>query len=306
VRWALPLIVLVACEVPPTAFPVTQTQAWPHSGTCSASGGCAAILKRDGTFELRPFAPPIDAGSPLVLELHTPWGATATASRRRTLDDSWWAFAIDFTTDTEPSVTDVAQKWTIRSTGETPFTATWTPGPDDVTLAVSLMSTASERVVQGPTPARIVMPGIAFEPSVLVPGHTVVARVEVENTGGSSARNVVVTTRSSVGTLHNQRFVFGNVRPGKRKSQAVRLAIPPTATGESATVVVIVEEADGHGQAEMTQTLKIKTDHPCPEGRFSRDRYETKREKLLKAVADGSMTQAEFDSYDAELVRCLE
>jgi hypothetical protein len=217
---------------------------------------------------------------------------------------------VDFASDLDPALPATraiaAQPWTIRAASGPAFQARWTPGPQDVTLAIGLMDAAnSERFVVGPTPAHVVTTGVAFEPKILVAGRTVSLRVEVVNTGGSSARNVVVTTRSSLAALHKQRFSFGHLRPNKRKSQTTQVAIPADVPGDSVTVVVSVDAAEGHGP-EITQTLKVATSGGCPEGRFSRARYEAKRAKLLKAVSDGSMTQAEFESYDAELVRCLD
>jgi len=311
VRLALTLAVVfvVACEVPMSGVSQSRRM-WPSSGGCSTTGGCSAILDRDGTFVFRPVSPPLDGGPPLVLEVKTPWGTTLATHRSREGAYSSWTFAIDFTTDLDLATPQtralMAQPWTIRSISGPEFKARWIPNPQDVTLTLALMASATERIVTGPIPARVVTTGIVFEPNVLVAGRSVNARVDIENTGGSSARDVVVTTRSSVGALHNQRFAFGNVRPGKRKSQSLRMLIPSGVTGDSVTVVVVVDEAEGHGQPEITQTVKLVSGRSCPEGRFSRERYDAKRAKLLKAVADGSMTQAEFDSYDAELVRCLD
>jgi len=309
VRLAVTLAVLFAVACEPSSSGVSQPHTiWPSSGGCSTN--CGAILNRDGTFVFRPYSPPLDGSSPLVLELKTPWGTTLATRRFREGANSWWPFTVDFTTDLDPTTPQtralVAEPWTIRSISGPDFKARWIPNPQDVTLALALMASTTERIVTGQTPARVVTTGIVFEPNVLVAGRTVEARIDIENTGGSSARDVVVTTRSSVGALHNQRFAFGNLRPGKHKSQSLRMLVPAGVAGESITVVVVVDEAEGHGQPEITQTVKLVSGRSCPEGRFSRDRYEAKRAKMLKAVADGSMTQAEFDSYDAELVRCLD
>ena len=44
----------------------------------------------------------------------------------------------------------------------------------------------------------------------------------------------------------------------------------------------------------------------CPHGRLTREKYRAKRAELKAALDAGELTQEEFDSYDAELVGCLE
>ena len=312
-RLALSLAVtLVAC-VPQTQETSSSRPpaSWAPSGRCSTQGGCSAVLDADGSFVYRPVVPPVESGASATLELTTPWKTTVAARRYREGLDSWWSFKVDFTSELDPAAPDtralVTQPWLIRAPGDPAFVARWTPSDQDVTRVVGLLTASAQAIVTGPTPAKVVTAGIVFEPNVLVPGRAVIARVEIENAGGSSARDVTVTTRSSLAALHNQRFAFGNVKPGKHESQTSKIMIPASVTGNSVTLVVIVDEAGGHGQPEVTQTVKLATARtPCPEGRFSRERYDAKRAKLLKAVADGSMTQAEFESYDAELVRCLD
>src|SRR5262249_28650702 len=156
-------------------------------------------------------------------------------------------FKIDFAANLDPSSPEtsrlLARPWTISSPADPAFRAQWTPSREEITLAISLMTDANERIVTGPTAPHVVTTGIVFDPKELVAGHPVVAKIDVQNTGGSSARDVVVTTRSSVEPLHNLRFAFGNVAPGTHKTQSMRILIPSHVSGDSVTLVVSVDEA---------------------------------------------------------------
>lgn len=44
----------------------------------------------------------------------------------------------------------------------------------------------------------------------------------------------------------------------------------------------------------------------CPSGKLTRSEYKKKRDELQKALQAGALTQQEFDSYDAELILCIE
>ncbi|MBS1118364.1 MAG: hypothetical protein H6Q90_592 [Deltaproteobacteria bacterium] len=297
------------------------------TSSCRIARGCSGYLESDRfQFQVR------DPGSldHATLELATPWKTTSVSTGVTTkmlmsvpsqetgsiqYELGVWSFEVDWNSDTlDPTTAEgraqIARPWQLTSK-PIGLVAMWRPSAQDVVTIRERMVAAWNRVIEGKTPARVTSTGFTSDDNGLVVGGTATLRVSVENTGDSTAVDVTATSRSSLPQLHNLNFAFGNLRPGRKASKSVTVTLPATTVGEGATVVLTFSEATGHEPAELTQKLGFNKKAAfkkakCPEGTFSRERYDKKRAKLQKALDDGSMTQDEFDTYDAELIRCLD
>jgi hypothetical protein len=301
------LVAIAACAMPQDPGHVPK-QLDPERASCSITPGCFGTLRPEGELVFT-IAGPVHTELP-TLELVTPWGTKSVATRiTNKYQVDTWSFAVDWNTDSlDPAMPEgrarIAQPWQLNS-DTIGLVAMWKPGARDVARAGELIAQATSRVIVGDTPARVTSAGFTIDEQGLVVGGTATVRIGVENTGGSTAVDVTVKSRSSLPQLHNLSFAFGNLRPGKQAAKSVTVTLPAKTPGDSATVVLTFGEAGGHEPPDLTQKLAFKK-ALCPDGRYSRERYDKKRAKLQQALDAGSMTQGEFDAYDAELVRCLD
>lgn len=226
------------------------------------------------------------------LALATPWGATVTA---RPGGDGMALFAVDWAAAGAVPAAQLASGWRITS-GKA--AATWAP---DVEALAKVIAAARERVVIGGSPAQL---SGSMDAKGLEIGGTGELVITVKNGGGSTATRVEAKTRSSVAALHGLTFALGTIQPGATASLGRAVSLGADIVDDAATVLVTVTDASG-GSIEMTKKLAL-TRALCAGGKLTRAKYDEKRAKLKKTLADGLVTQAEFERLDADLLRCLE
>jgi hypothetical protein len=128
---------------------------------------------------------------------------------------------------------------------------------------------------------------------------------EVRN-DGPRARGVKVTARLG----DNPPVAAAPFDLDSEKSTSVSLAlqVPKAAVLDSELTLNVHASAGGGSGAEVDVTLALLVSRPkiCPEGKLSRDKFNTKRIALRKKLDEGLISQEEHDKYYAELVECLE
>jgi hypothetical protein len=236
------------------------------------------------------------AGPAGTLELATPWGAVVKATPA---PDGTATFAIDWSDD---RATEAQAEAAWRVSSKSGLATTWTASDAGRRVAIAQIAKTRDRIVTGSTPAALVANLVA---STILVGGTSQLALRVENRGGSTAVAVTAKTRSSVAALHGLVFDFGKIHPNKTVVRSVPVKVPATTTGDSATVLVTFEERAGNVPAELTEKLPL-TRSLCPEGKLTRAQYDDRRKKLEQGLASRTLSQEDFDKYDAELLRCLE
>ncbi len=241
------------------------------------------------------------------LSIAAPWGAVDGPHELVGSPPST-TFPIDWNVDFDPA-TDagrarLAGPWLVQS-AKHGTVASFNLGAAEVTRAAALVAQSRTRTVKGATPANLLTAGLTADGGALVVGGTTTVRISIENRGASTAREVTVTSRSSLAQLHDLKISFGLIQPGKQTTKSISITLPDGVTGDTATVVLAFSEATGQIPANVTQQLKLART-VCPQGKLTRAQYDQKRAKLQKAVNDGTMTQDEFNKFDAELVNCIQ
>ena len=234
------------------------------------------------------------------LALATPWGTSSTA---KPAFDGATVFAVDWTVERAGALPreQLATGWKVTAPA-TNSAATWKPSDKDLTQIAQLIAQARERVVVGATPAQLV-PALDAAKAIEIGGGGQLV-VTVRNTGGSTATSVTAKTRSSIAALHGLTLSFGTIQPGATATRTADVKVGADVVDDSATVLLVV--TDGAGTSvEMTKKLTM-TRALCPGGKLTRAQYDEKRAKLKKTLAQGAITQEEFERLDGDLIRCLE
>lgn len=240
------------------------------------------------------------------LALRTPWGITLPEQSAIGSPPAA-TFEIDWNLDNlDPKSAAgrarLAGPWVVQSSALGTIASIQLPDAE-VARAADLVGDARTRIVKGATPASLVTAGFTVDGGVITPGSPTTLRLSVENRGASSARNVVVTTRSSLAELHDLKVQFDLLQPGKKAERTLSVTVPGNVSNPTVTVVLLFSEASGQIPQPVTQQLKL-VNTVCPNGTFSRAEYEQKRGRLEGQLGKG-ITQDEFNKLDAELVRCI-
>jgi hypothetical protein len=84
------------------------------------------------------------------------------------------------------------------------------------------------------------------------------------------------------------------------------LVVPREATLDSELALTVrVRHADSKAVESEVITLVIARPAICPDGKLTRAQFETKRAELKRTLAEGIITQEEYDRYEEQLVGCL-
>jgi hypothetical protein len=194
--------------------------------------------------------------------------------------------------------------WKITADG-LPLAAAWTPSSDEAAEARSLIDLASTRVVTTTVPASLQASLVATGGSLAV-GEASTLRLTITNTGGSSAVDVVLKTRSATEALHGLTAKLARVHPGSSVTRDFEVLVPiADGSGESARVLVGFKERNGRAPAELVVTIPFSRSL-CPSGVLTRAQYAKRRKKLQGNVDAGNLSREEFDRLDAEMLRCLQ
>lgn len=269
----------------PAGFPATKGYQKLEERT--VPGGAEVVACTDG------------AAAAGELVLATPWGTTSAA---KPAFDGTATFAVDWGAERAGALPreQLARGWQVTSAAAK-SRAGWQPAATEVAQIADLIAQARDRVVVGATPAQLAP---AIEGKGIEIGGGGRLAVTIRNTGGSTATGVTATTRSSVAALHGLAFAFGTIQPGATATRTADVKVGADVTDDAATVLLVVTDGAG-ATVESTKRLPL-TRALCPGGKLTRAQYDEKRAKLKKTLADGLLTQAEFERLDGELLRCLE
>jgi hypothetical protein len=70
--------------------------------------------------------------------------------------------------------------------------------------------------------------------------------------------------------------------------------------------VIVRVSAPGILGVERTLAVRIAAlAMKCSKGQLTREGYKVKRKQLEELLKDGTLTQKDFDRYDADLIACL-
>lgn len=238
----------------------------------------------------------------------TPWGeeirGTWSNSQRITFHVDWQHSSLDPLAD--DAVAIAGRPWIISGTS-------WTPSYADARQIIKLVENATgkerELVRGGPRPT-LEVATLEVADGVLHAGGESTLVVRIVNHGPGTAYRVAVTTRSSVASLHGWRLEFGMIKPAAEKIRRLRVKVPETETARDTMLVLVLTEGNGVTPPNISRRMPIAAPPGrrkiCLAGQLTRAQYRAKLAELRAAVAAGDLTQAEFDSYDAQLVTCLQ
>jgi hypothetical protein len=240
-----------------------------------------------------------------VLTLTTSWGERLVASPGT---DGVAVFPVDWATaPTDPDAPgardQLAVPWSVTSS-KTGLAGSWAPTPDEITLGLGTLRAARAAAIVTSEPPELAVTAVTVDGDAIQPGTTAVLRVAVENRGGGTAIDLRAITRSSVPALHGLGLVFSNVQPRTSRTRTVEVAVPAALADTEVTIVLEWLEQRGHTPPETTARFAVSRP-VCPEGQLDRADFEQKLDKLRRLRDGGSLSQADYDRYEAELVRCL-
>ena len=133
-------------------------------------------------------------------------------------------------------------------------------------------------------------------------GETVTVRCVVENTGTAAAK-VELNTVFTGGVA--SRAPTREVPVGGRAQIDVQVTVPrDLPIGATADLLVSAQDRPSSSVAR-TKLAMVRKPKLCTPGQLTRAQYKTKLAGLRTGVANGILTQAQFDRYDAELLACL-
>lgn len=95
------------------------------------------------------------------------------------------------------------------------------------------------------------------------------------------------------------------VAPQGRLMFELTLTIPNNTKAGTLPITIALNTTET-AQVQQQIALRISDTSTCPQGKISREIYLAKRKRAMEALGNGSMTQEEFDGYDAALISCLE
>ncbi len=172
--------------------------------------------------------------------------------------------------------------------------------------------TASRRVHVGAAIAAPAVTLVCNHATGRVGGGRVVAdagarlRLECTVRNDSNATAAGIRLRVSVGSRAVGATDAITLAAGQSQVVVVSVRVPRGATPDQAVPLVVRVEKPGGGRLGVERgSIEVRMPTLCPDGRITRAQYEAKRASLEAAVDSGTLTQEEFERYDAELVGCL-
>ena len=136
-------------------------------------------------------------------------------------------------------------------------------------------------------------------------GQTVHVECRVRNDGARARRVRVSAELAGVpGKVETEPFDLDTSRMVTTTST---LVVPKGATLDSELPLNMrVRHEDSKQVETVTITLVIARQKICPNGKLTRDQFAAKRKELKRTLDDGLITQEQYETYEAELVGCLE
>jgi hypothetical protein len=186
----------------------------------------------------------------------TPWHRQVAAVWT---DPAHLVFRVDWSnTGLDPLADDtdasVAQPWTISG-------IRWTPSTMQARRIAQLISKANRdddfEVVSGGLVPDLEVTVPPLDHGALRAGGDSPLTVRIANVGPGTAYRVVVTTRSSLASLHRHHLDFGRIEPGATKTRQLRLHVPVSETSPDAMLVLVVTEGNGFSPHHVHRRLSI-------------------------------------------------
>jgi hypothetical protein len=204
----------------------------------------------------RPGQVPIGAGEIVVT---TPWGTTSRGPVTVGLSVvpiDWNAVPFD------PLASNASERlatpWQIAVSSEWE-PREWRPTREDLARLVASFAEATgteTALVRGGPPPALAVTELSATPDLRA-GATAELSLTIENRGEGSAYRVVVTTRSSLDSLHGLRFAFGALAPGERETRRLQVRIDGQTTDPSAMLVLVFAEGNDVEPANHSQRLAV-------------------------------------------------
>jgi len=167
----------------------------------------------------------------------------------------------------------------------------------------------SRRLPIAPAPSaaglkvRCSIPGQSASRADLNAGDHVVIHCVVDNTGAGVANVKIETSISGEDPTSSP---AQRIAPAGRASFDVPIAIPRELVIDSRVEIALTAHDDELARSAHTTIVGvIRKPKLCAFGDLTRAQYRAKLAGLRAAVAAGSLTRAQFDRHDAELVSCL-
>jgi len=133
-------------------------------------------------------------------------------------------------------------------------------------------------------------------------GENVVVRCVVRNSGTTAATALVSVAVAKVQTA----APATRIDPGGRVTLEIPFSLPrDLVVGADIQFVVATSDTAGNRVGQTTIAATVAKPKLCVVGGLTRKQYYSKIAALKDARGAGSITQAEFDHYDSELVSCL-
>lgn len=154
-----------------------------------------------------------------------------------------------------------------------------------------------------PVPLQLACSSLDTDP---VPGQRLRVQCESTNPGDGPVRGV--SFQVAVGKA----AAAPAVGPAEFAAHAhVKFELNPTLpasvpAGTSVPITITMNEPDAVPVQQQISIKVIESHGVCKQGKLTRDGYRSKRKKLQDMLTAKTLTQDEFDKYDAEMVSCLE
>jgi hypothetical protein len=191
----------------------------------------------------------------VALTAMTPWGGSVNGvwldARRVEFRPAWGQTGIDPLADSTPYL--ITGAWTIGP-------LRWMPSLGDAQRMLGLIGDATDtqpELVRGGAPPSLEVSAIDVGGGALEAGGQRTVTVKVSNRGEGAAYRVVVTTRSSVAALHDQRLSYGRIAPGASKSRQLVVRLPMTESASDAMLVLVVGEGNGFAPHNVSRRVPI-------------------------------------------------
>lgn len=159
--------------------------------------------------------------------------------------------------------------------------------------------------VTRPRPVPLQLACSSLDPEA-VPGQRLRLQCESTNTGEAPIRGM--SYQLAIGKA----AATPASGPAELAARAhVKFELTPTLpsnvpAGSSAPITITIDAPDFLPMQQQITVRISESRGVCKQGKLTREAYRTKRKRLQDALAAKTLTQQEFDTYDAEMVSCLE
>ena len=194
----------------------------------------------------------------------------ATTPWRREVHGVWIdaghiAFRVDWKNSgldplADDAATVVARPWMISGTS-------WTPTAAEAAQILKLVGDATDtdpELVRGGAAPNLEVTTFEVTDGSLHAGGEATLVVKIANHGPGTAYRVVATTRSSVASLHGQRFAFGKIKAGADKTRRLQVTVPVAETSPDTMLVLVLSEGNGFAPQNVSHRMPITVSQTAP------------------------------------------